>query len=185
MYIFPIDEKETDFVDVKADSVTLKTYGLPVIFWVYLAGILIVLFSMWLSTKNVLGKLLTFDDLLLVTMYWMTKIILLVVPVVLIGFFFYEKQIKKSKDQLTITHKLFFIPFYKKTLTLDSSTAFTVDHFLDSPNIAKMKSRPALRGFENKGYFELHALANGKSIRIDRHSTKPALVKMVELLSRY
>ena len=45
-------------------------------------------------------------------------------------------------------------------------------------------SRERLKGFENKGYFELHALVNGKTVLIDRHSRKADLVKIKELLSR-
>jgi hypothetical protein len=185
LYIFPIDEHETDRVQKTADSITLKSYGLPMIFWVYLAAIYTVVFTMWLTIKSALDKMLTYDDRLMIFLYWLVKGTLILGPIILLGFFFFEKFITKSKLSITITHRLFFIPFYSRKITIDTSDALTVDHFMDSPNIAKMKSDPSSRGFENKGYFELHALVKGKAIFLDRHSRKNDLVKMMALLSKY
>ena len=68
----------------------------------------------------------------------------------------------------------------------------SVDHFMDSPNMAKIRSRQGLpstesmTGFENKGYFELNiTTADNKSVNIDRHSRKADLLKLKELLSKY
>jgi hypothetical protein len=140
---------------------------------------------MWLTIKSTLDKLLTYDDSTMIFLYWLVKGTLLLGPIILLGFFFYEKFITKSKNTLTITHRVFFLPLYKRTIILDNSDSLSVDHFLDSPNIAKMKSDPASRGFENKGYFELNALSKGKAYIIDRHSRKSDLVRMKDLLIRY
>lgn len=185
LYIFPIDENETERVMKTDNTITLKTYGLPMIFWAYLATIYIVVFTMWLVSSSAMDKLLTYDDSIMIFLYWLVKGTLFIGPLVLLGFFFYEKFLIKSHNSLTIIHRIFFIPIIKKNITLDSPTAFSVDHFLDSPNVAKMRSQEHLRGFENRGYFELHAKSNGKSIAIDRHSRKSDLVKMQELLSKY
>lgn len=188
LYIFPNTENEAindDRISKTADSITLKTYGLPAIFWVYLAAIYIVVFTMWLTIKSALDKMLTYDDAVMIFLYWLVKGTLILGPLVLLAFFFYEKFITKSKQSLTMTYRIFFIPIWKKKLTLDASDAFSVDHFLDSPNIAKMNPQAETRGFENKGYFELHARSKGKAIFVDRHSRKSDLVKMQELLSRY
>ena len=185
LYIFPTNENETDRVIKSADSITLKTYGLPMIFWGYLAAIYIVIFTMWLVSKSAMDKILTYDDSVMVFIYWMVKLTLTVGPVILLAFFFYEKFLTKSKNKLIITHRLFFIPVYTKKIILDSTDALTVDHFLDSPNIAKMHSKAETRGFDNRGYFELHALAQGKAITIDRHSRKSDLEKIQHLLYKY
>ena len=57
---------------------------------------------------------------------------------------------------------------------------------MDSPNVAKMQQDPTMKGFENKGYFQLFARNEvGKLVLIDRSSRKADLKKMVELLNRY
>jgi hypothetical protein len=44
MYVFPVSEEETDFVKLelsptgKGSKITLKSYGLPYIFWGYALG---------------------------------------------------------------------------------------------------------------------------------------------------
>jgi hypothetical protein len=68
---------------------------------------------------------------------------------------------------------------------LDSNDAFSVDHFMDSPNMAKIYNKTELKQFENRGYFELHAKSNGKNLLIDRHSRKADLVKIKDLLGRF
>ena len=103
----------------------------------------------------------------------------------MLGFFFWEKQIRKSGNKLTIVFKIFFIPIYRKNFLLDAVDALSVDHFMDSPNVAKIHNKAELKQFENRGYFELHAISNGKSYLIDRHGRKADLLKMKDLLSRY
>lgn len=187
LYIFPNteDENDNDRIIKSNDSITLKTYGLPMIFWVYLAAIYVVVFTMWLTIKSALDKLLTYDDASMIFLYWLVKLTLLGSPLILLAFFFYEKFITKNKNLITITHRIFFIPVWSKKIILDANDALSVDHFLDSPNIAKINSNMETKGFENKGYFELHAKSQGKAIFIDRHSQKRDLLKMQELLSKY
>ena len=95
--------------------------------------------------------------------------------------------------ELIIIHKVFFVPLWRKTLLLKSKDAFIVNHFLDSPNMAKLRKQQGLTApgvdlnhFENKGYFELLAI-NSKDQQnvIDRHSRKIDLIKIKETLSKY
>ena len=185
LYIFPTDETELERVTITPDSITLKTYGLPMIFWGYLAAIFTVIFSMWLVTNSILPKMLTYDDFIMHLLYWLVNGTLILGPIILLGFFFYEKFLIKNKTNLTIVHRIFFIPVYFKKIELESVDAFSVNHFMDSPNIAKMNPKDETRGFENKGYFELHAKSKNKAFVIDRHSRKIDLTKMKEILSKY
>lgn len=191
MYLFPVSEDEVDRTEVissaneEGKTIVLKTYGLPMIFWGYLAATLIVLGSMWLASRAIIQKLLAYEDAGLNALGFLVQYTLILTPITLLGFFFYEKQIRKSKNNLKLVFKIFFIPIFSKKITLDNVDAFTVDHFLDSPNMAKIQSKTELKGFENKGYFELNAISNGKSILIDRHSRKADLLKIKDLLSRY
>jgi hypothetical protein len=56
---------------------------------------------------------------------------------------------------------------------------------MDSPNMAKIYNKDELKGFENKGYFELRVLSGGQKILIDRHSRKADLLKMKDTLLKY
>lgn len=191
MYLFPVNEDETERVDIKTDpasatkTITLKTYGLPMVFWAYLAAALVVLFSMWLASKATLNKLLSYEDPTLSALGYLVYATLILTPVILLGFFFYEKFLVKSGKSLKMVYRVFFIPFYSKTIQLDQQDSLFVEHFMDSPNMAKIYNKEELRGFENKGYFELRAQSSGEKILIDRHTRKADLMKIKDLLSRY
>ncbi|MDD4973490.1 MAG: hypothetical protein PHY93_04025 [Bacteriovorax sp.] len=192
MYIFPTAIEESDRVEVISSetrptkkTIILKTYGLPMVFWSYLAAILVVIGSMWLASKSAIQKLLSYEDHGLQALAYLVQFTLILTPIVLLGFFFYEKQLKKTGKELQLVFKVFFIQLFSKNIILDSTDSLSVDHFMDSPNIAKIHNQSELKHFENKGYFELHAISGGKSILIDRHSRKADLIKLKELLSKY
>lgn len=192
MYIFPVeldDQNRTELInDLKTGKqvLILKTYGLPMIFWSYLAAALIVIAMMWLASKATISKLLSYnDDLGLMYLGYLVQFALILIPLVLISFFFFEKHLKKSGNTLTVLYKIFFLPVFVRKIKLDQIDALSVDHFMDSPNMAKIQKKVELKGFENKGYFELHAISGKKNILIDRHSRKADLLKLKDLLSKY
>ena len=191
MYIFPVSTEENEHVEItqcptdQGQIITLKTYGLPMIFWGYLAASLAVLSIMWLASKSVLDKLLTYNDTSLILLAYLVKTTLILTPVILLGFFFYEKQIKKNGNNLSLIYKVFFIKVFSKNFLMDSPDSFHVNHHLDSPNMAKIYNKEELKQFENKGYFELKIQTNNELILIDRHTRKADLVKIKELLSKF
>lgn len=191
MYIFPVSDVETERTEIKTDSKTgnktliLKTYGLPMVFWSYLAGALIILFSMWLASKATLEKLIAYEDPTLKTLGHLVYATLILTPLILLGFFFYEKFMIKSEKTIKLVFRVFFIPVFSKTIELDEKDSLIVEHFMDSPNMAKIYNKEELRGFENKGYFELRAISKGQRVLIDRHTRKADLVKIKDLLSKY
>lgn len=191
MYIFPIKENELDdHIEVaKATDksiITLKNYGLPMIFWGYLAAALIVLFFMFLAIKGPLFKMLAGADFTNKVIGIVVLLMFILGPLVLLAFFFYEKKIQKQGSQIKVSHSIFWVPFKSAGHTLKSPTSFIVSHHLSSPNLAKMKQDPTLKGFENKGYFELWMeLDNDKSILLDRHTRRVDLTRIAELLGKY
>ena len=188
IYMFPVAIDEVDRIEIKSGTpakLILKTYGLPMIFWGYLCACLIVIASMWLASKSAIEKLVNYQDQSLLYLGLLVKYTLLLTPLILLAFFFYEKQIHKSKTELFIVFKIFFIPFWRKSFLLDKTDGFTVDHYLDSPNMAKIHNKADLKQFENKGYFELYAVVKDRKYLIDRHSRKADLIKLKELLSQY
>lgn len=187
MYLFPVEDTDLtdDRVNKTGEGITLKTYGLPMIFWGYLAAILSVVFVMWIASLDIIAKMLTYNDPVLSMLAYLVRIVLILGPIILLGFYFYEKFLIKNKNTLTIVHRVFFIPVKKVAINLDAADAFSVNHFMDSPNVAKMKNEQELKGFENKGYFELHAIVDGKKLFVDRSSRKADLLKLKDLLSKY
>lgn len=194
MYIFPVTDNtnEDDRTEIRDSELILKTYGLPMIFWGYLAAAMSVLLLMWLASRATIQKLLSYtEEPTLLFLGHLVQWTLILIPITLLAFFFYEKVIAKKGTRLVITHKIFFIPIFRKTYKLSSNDSLEVTHFLASPNMAKLRasqglSDESMKHFENKGYFELSIKTDKKSfISIDRHSRKADLLKLKELLSRY
>lgn len=187
MYLFPTEENESEqiTIDTSDKTITLKSYGLPWVFWGYLAAVLVVIGAMYLAIREPLLKIKMSDDLINIKLAYLVEWTLILAPIFLLGFFLYEKILIKKNKQITIMHKVFFIPIFKKNLFFNSNEDFVIEHFLESPNVAKMANRPELKGFENKGYFELRLISGNKKSFIDRHSRKQDLVKIKEILSKY
>lgn len=184
MYQFPASLEEKDHVVKSQDSITLKTYGLPYIFWGYAAAIMAVVTAMYLAVRGPLMKLLELNsggvDALI---FYSLHLCLLAVPFSILLYFFYEKNLTGQKNKLIITHKFFGIPVKAESYELEPQTPYYIDHFLDSPNMARIKSEEKMVGFQNKGYFELFArVKEAKPILVDRHSRKVDLQKLIELL---
>jgi hypothetical protein len=188
IYIFPNQLTEDDRILIENENaITLKTYGLPMIFWGYLAAIFVVLFAMALASISIIEKMLQYDDIVLNFLAILVLSTLIISPIFLLGFFFYEKFITKKNNQLIITHRIIFIPIVKKIFILkqDQENIF-IDHFLDSPNMAKLKADKNLRGFQNKGYFELKfKTIDGKTHFLDRHSKSEELENLKKILSKF
>lgn len=198
MYILPAsdDGSDGDRVEIKNDgaskSIVLKSYGLPMVFWGYLLAALSVVALMWLASRAVILKLLSYqDDPSMIFLGNLVYYTLILTPVILLAFFFYEKIIIKNGANLTLLYKIFFIPIWKTHYKLISPDALSVNHLMASPNMAKLRNQQginnaeAMKQFENKGYFELRVETTKKTYLIDRHSRKADLLKMKELLSRY
>jgi hypothetical protein len=198
MYILPAsdDGSDGDRVEIKNDDASktliLKSYGLPMIFWGYLAAALSVVALMWLASRAVILKLLSYqNDPSMIFLGNLVYYTLVLTPIILLAFFFYEKIIIKNGSDLTLLYKIFFIPVWKTHYKLTSPDALSVNHYMASPNMAKLRNQQginnaeAMKQFENKGYFELRVQTAKKTYLIDRHSRKADLLKMKELLSRY
>jgi hypothetical protein len=188
LYPFPVSSDEPGFARLengptgRIQKVTLKSYGLPYIFWGYALASLAVLFFLWLAVREPMEKLAALGgpDALLV---WALRIFIYSLPLIVLGFFFYEKTLTSTPGQLTVGHRLYGIKCLEKTYPL-AADPFVVDHFIDAPNVARLKGGPEAVGFQNKGYFTLWArLEPAGVIRVDRHSRKSDLEALAALLS--
>jgi hypothetical protein len=183
MYLFPTNPDEKDHVIIQPSRVVIKSYGLPYVFWLYAGAILIVELAMYLAVKNPLSKLSSIGDSFDQVIYFSLNLVLMLVPISLGAFFFFEKVIERSKQELKLKYRFFGITFKQKIISLKEGIPFQVGHFIDSPNMARIKDEKAMKNFQNKGYFELFAITSeNKSILIDRHSRKADLEKLVGLL---
>ena len=189
-YILPTDKKDHDRIKVQKNnsaqvseySITLKSYGPPQIFWIYLILTLALLLIMYVTIGPSLDKILQGKDIFDILIGYGTYSLFFVIPVFLLGIFFYEKRITKSNKALNIKHYLFFIPIYSKNITLnDNNWKFTIKHFTGTPNIAKKEElNPA---HFNKGYYNLFLERENKEHFIDRSSLLNEIKKVKKLLT--
>jgi hypothetical protein len=186
LYVFPISEDEIDFAVKKDDTLILKTYGLPYIFWLYALCSITVVFFMFLAIKAPILKLVALSEDSDASLGYALLGFVGLIPVFILAFFFYEKRITKKKNELGIEHRVFGIKVFSEKFLLEKDDHLTVTNFVDSPNIARMKNTPETAGFQNRGYFTLHLdPGNGKRILIDRHNRKADLEKLREMLLRH
>ncbi len=183
LYVFPVALDEEGFVELKDDYLTLKTYGLPYLFWGYAFAILTVILFMFFAIKTPLMKLASLGDETDALMAYSLLSFIIVLPIILFSFFFFEKTISKRPGRLSLEYRLFGLKFFSEVFHPAESNPYSVEPFLESPNLARMKGGEDSLGFQNKGYHILWLkTADGRRINIDRHSRKADLIKLQELL---
>jgi hypothetical protein len=182
----PVEINELDDrIKVVDDELIIRTYGLPMIFWGYLMAILGVIFFMILAIKGPLMAVLTGDDSINRLIGLAVLLLLVGSPIILLGFYFYEKEIRKKANHLTVIHKMFFIPLVKTSLEV-TNDQLELEHHLDSLNKAALEKKQGMAGFENRGYFKLIVKREGKKpLLIDRNSRRGEIRKLKELLQNY
>ena len=162
---------------------TLKTYGLPYIFWGYATAVLMVIFFMFLAVKAPVLKLVELGDETDAMLGYTLLSFIGMLPVLIFAFFFFEKRIVKKIKQVTLEYRIFGLKVFSETFTPADVDPFLVGPFLSSPNLARIKGGEDAAGFQNKGYFILWLNSDkGKVIQLDRSSRKADLVKLEELL---
>ncbi|GAB4016761.1 MAG: hypothetical protein Fur0010_16780 [Bdellovibrio sp.] len=188
LFQFPNQHNDLDdriSIDGEQRSV-LKTYGLPWIFWGYYAAVLVVLFFMYLAIRNPIEAILNSGDSINIALAYLAIAVMLSIALFGLGMLFYEKVLIKKDKLLTITHKVFWLPIWKTTYLLTSKEAIELAHFMDSPNMARIKHEKGLEAFENRGYFEAIIICEKRGkVAIDRHSQKHDIKKFIELLKSY
>jgi len=183
LYVFPVSLDETEFAEKKETKITLKTYGLPYIFWMYALAIIIALIFLFIGGKEPVLKYIQIGDDLDALLGYSLLGFLGLLPVIILGFFFFEKRIVKDGLSITMEYRVFGVKVFSEKFLMAKENALFVDTFLDSPNIARMKANQENLGFQNKGYFILWLITdNGKKIALDRHSRKADLLKLQNML---
>lgn len=183
LYPFPVDKDESDFVIETKDSLTVKTYGLPYIFWFYALCIISVIGFMFLAIRGPIFKLIDLGDSTDALLGHSLLTFIAIQPLVVLGFLFFEKQITASKNKIFLRYKVFGLKIFSEQFDFQSNCKLTVLHYLSSPNLARLKANPNELGFQNKGYFTLYLeKEDGKKIQLDRHSRKSDLEKLKSLL---
>jgi hypothetical protein len=186
LYVFPVSEEEADFVIKNEDSLILKSYGLPYIFWIYATCIVAVIIFMFLAIKGPVLKLASLGDKSDATLGYVLLYFIAILPVLIFSFFFYEKRIIRKRNQLSLCHRIFGLALFTETFDFENPNALTVEPYLSSPNIARMKGEESSTGFQNKGYFILWLKTKeNMRIQVDRHSRKADLEKLKALIEKF
>ena len=188
MYPFPISKEESDFViiDDENSTTTIKSYGLPYLFWIYGLAALTVFSFMILGVWGTLMTLLYSADSINNALALSFLLFCGSLPVMLFIFFFYQKVITADhvSKKLHVIHKVAGLSFKRSIVQYTQNINLEIKHFLDSPNVARIQGDEQMRGFKNKGYFLLEAIPEdgSKVILIDRSSSKADLAKIKKLL---
>ena len=189
LYIIPCSEEEKEQIQITKGnnpSITLKSYGLPRIFWLYFLCSCSIIFLMVIAVKAPMIKLFQTQDPLNIGFVSLVLATLVIIPISLLAFFVYEKKITKGRNTLTIGHYVLSFKLIKKNYILSNNEPFFISQFAGTPNIAREKKDPKMRAFENQGYFELFGcLENGERIFLDRNNRKADLVRISNLLKSY
>jgi hypothetical protein len=183
MYVFPVSKDETGFYSKDKDVLTLKTYGLPYIFWIYALCSVAIIFFMFIAIKSPVLKLIELGDETDATLGYSLLSFIGLLPVFILAFFFYEKRLIKHKNELQMCHKIFGVTVFSEKFLLEDTDSLFVDSYLSSPNVARLEASKENLGFQNKGYYVLWLKnKDGRKIQIDRHSRKVDLEKLKALL---
>ena len=186
LYVFPVSLEEKDFVVIKDQTITLKTYGLPYLFWGYATAAIMVISFMFLAIKAPVLKLITLGDGTDSMLGYSLLVFIGLLPVFILSVFFYEKRLIKRKKNISIEYRFFGLKILSEKFTAADDGAFLVNPYLSSPNQARIQGGEDSANFQNKGYFTLKLKTdNGKMILIDRHSRKADLMKLEELLRKF
>ncbi len=189
LYPFPADPEETGFVQMDMQGghvrrVTLKSYGLPWLFWGYAAASLAAVFFLWLAVRAPLAKLAELGD---GTDLWMVRslqLLLALVPLALAAFLLYEKRLVRSPGELVAETRFLGLLVWRRRWILAPHEPFFIRHFLETPNMARLRGGDEALGFQNKGYFTLWARTrDGDEVEVDRHSRRADLEGVKSLLS--
>ena len=188
MYPFPVSTDEKDHVVMADQSITLKSYGLPYLFWGYGAAIAVVLIIMFMAIWEPASKMISLSlksgSYLDLTLTYLVLSLFFIIPASVLLLLFYEKRLIKKNELLTVEHRILGLKLAGKNIKLSNQDKpFVVKHHLDSPNMAKLTNKPEMRAFQNQGYFQLFALnENSEEIFVDRHARKADLEKIAQLL---
>lgn len=186
LYALPVSKEETDFVNVEPNQMTLKSYGLPYIFWGYALAIFMMLVFMFLAVKAPLFKLISLGDETDALLAYSLLGFICSLPVILFGFFFFEKRIIATKDLIKLEYRVYGLKFFTETFSPKKETYFDVLAYMDSPNVARIRGGDESLGFQNKGYFILWLTTDkDRKIQIDRSSRKADLVKLQTLIQDF
>ena len=194
MYILPIKEEESEHVVITQKtssdgqiekSITVKSYGLPMVFWGYWLAATIVISALGLAVWAPVTKLAQSGEVLDILMVTGVLGLLFAIPLIGLGFLFFEIRIIKRGHKLQKQWRLFGLPFWKKSITLPTTDSFEVRHHLDSPNMAKISKNQELLAFANHGHYHLFVKdVFGNFMLLDRHSRKSDVARLADLLRR-
>lgn len=186
LYVFPVSMEEKDFAEIKDNTLTLKTYGLPYIFWGYAFAVIMMILFMFLAVKASILKLMALGDETDSLLGYSLLSFIGLLPIFILAYFFYEKRIIKKSESLTLEYRIFGLKVFSETFIEAKENPYSIKPYISSPNLARMKGDEESLGFQNKGYFILWLnTLDGKKINIDRHSRKADLIKLEELLKQY
>ena len=185
LFLMPTRENEINNVEKTQHGVVVRSYPLPFLFWCHLIAIFMVLMFLLIGIWAPMTKMMQSQDMINIVLSWSVLLLFILIPLVLIGIFFYEKSVVRIQQNMSIIHRILGIDFRKRDYVLSADkNPFVVEHYLGTPNMAKMEQNQQYRAFQNQGYYILFFFdIEGRKIFLDRNSRKADLKQLATLLS--
>jgi len=189
LYIMPASKEEFDHVKIEENEksghrLTLKSYGLPLMFWGYFLIVLALEFAMYISISSIIAKLYQSENQFDFLIALLCALTMVAIPLFGLILLFFQKVIIKENDKLIIQFKVFGLIIRTKSFRFETGTDhLEVTHLLESPNMAKIQKNPNTRAFENQGHYVLTLWSENKPHYIDRHTRKSDLKKLADLIT--
>ena len=186
----PASIEEIDHVKIEENAngkkLIIKSYGLPYMFWGYFLILMALEIAMYLSISSFIFKLLESENSLDLLLAYGCLATMLLIPLFSISMLFFQKNIIREENKLTIEFRIFWIKVRQKVFRFDNNQdKLEVTHLLESPNMAKIQKNPNTRAFENQGHYILTLWSNSKPHFIDRHTRKQDLTKLANLITKF
>ena len=187
LYLFPTSIDEKEFVQNLSKEnfyhLKVKSYGLPIIFWLYALAILTILILLSISIYSAAIKLFitgtSIDKILVIALVLAIAFSFVSVFVLL----YFQIHLESTPEFLKIEYRPFGLKIYSKKIQKEQDFHLSICHFMDSANIARLNQDERFKNFQNKGHFELRAICKNKNVLLDRSSRKKDLEDLKNILS--
>lgn len=184
-YMFP-NSDEREFVLEEGNTIFLRTFGLPYIYWLYVSISFIFSLFLFSWTYELVLKLFSSENFLDKTLGGFVIITLLTILSLLVSFLFYEKRISFNKEKmlLKISHNIFNIGVKVSYIYVSENSPFKVVHHIDAINLRSKKKHELVTNYET-GYYELYVKdVNNQLFYLDRNPFKKNLIFLKEILDQ-
>jgi hypothetical protein len=183
VYQLPVDLKESDYIELNSSRLVIKSYGLPTIFGYYALATLLLLLALTKSAYAPVLKIYAMSDEINHLLATLLIVTLFCAYLMLVLFYYSQIQITLTCSHCKKELRVFGLTYLKESIAFSQGeTKWFIQHFMQSPNMARLRPQTGLEEFQNRGYFELIVQVGSKTLLVDRSSRKNDLENIKQIL---